>query len=93
MYVVTKAKAMPSASGSWKRTAHIFSCPCDLQRGEDAKKLLVDEYDGEERVDVIQLDALEEDSVYNNNRYCSGGSTIFLPCANFLCFENQLAIA
>jgi len=51
---------------------HVFLCSRDLQRGEDAKQLLVEECGGSgggeesrvhQRVDVVQLDVTSEDSV------------------------------
>merc|ERR1719203_1962793 len=43
---------------------HVFLCSRDIQRGEDAKKLLVEECGGsDERVNVVQLDVTNDDSV------------------------------
>ena len=47
-------------------TTHVFLCSRDVQRGEDAKKKLLEECGGsitEKRVDVVQLDVTDQDSV------------------------------
>jgi NAD(P)-dependent dehydrogenase (short-subunit alcohol dehydrogenase family) len=44
---------------------HVFLCSRDIQRGEDAKKLLVEECGGnDDRVNVVQLDVTDGDSVH-----------------------------
>ena len=43
---------------------HVFLCSRDVRRGEDAKKLLIEECGGESgRVDVVQLDVTDDKSV------------------------------
>lgn len=42
---------------------HVFLCSRDIERGEDAKKLLVEECGSDERVDVVQLDVTNDESV------------------------------
>ena len=44
---------------------HVFLCSRDVRRGEDAKKLLMEECGGGDsnRVDVVQLDVTDEKSV------------------------------
>ena len=44
---------------------HVFLCSRDVRRGEDAKKLLIEECGGDDsdRVDVVQLDVTDDKSI------------------------------